>query len=77
MYDYPSDFMLNLFDRHGIEISQGSACSSGTSRPSLFLERMSLGKYAKNGLRLSHSCHLKLAEAENILSAMKIVLDKI
>jgi len=49
----PSDVALALFDLNGLQISAGSACSSGASKPSMVLLQMGLSKVAKNGLRLS------------------------
>lgn len=51
--DYPSDIALALFDVHGLEISAGSACSSGASKPSAVLVQKGLIDAAKNGLRIS------------------------
>ena len=48
-----SDIALALFDIHGLEISAGSACSSGAAKNSAILLQMGLGPVAKNGLRLS------------------------
>jgi cysteine desulfurase len=44
---------LALFDLNGLQISAGSACSSGASKPSMVLLQMGLSEVAKNGLRLS------------------------
>ncbi len=49
----PSDVALALFDIHGLEISAGSACSSGAAKPSAVLTQMGLTAVAKNGLRMS------------------------
>ncbi len=49
----PSDIALALFDLNGLQISAGSACSSGASKPSMVLLQMGLSEVAKNGLRLS------------------------
>lgn len=48
-----SDIALALFDLNGLEISAGSACSSGAAKESAVLLQMGLVAYAKNGLRLS------------------------
>lgn len=48
-----SDVALALFDLNGLEISAGSACSSGAAKPSAVLTEMGLESVAKNGLRLS------------------------
>jgi cysteine desulfurase len=49
----PSDIALALFDLNGLQISAGSACSSGSAKPSPVLLQMGLVDVAKNGLRLS------------------------
>jgi cysteine desulfurase len=51
--DLSSDIALALFDINGLEISAGSACSSGAARPSPVLLQKGLNQVAKNGLRLS------------------------
>ncbi len=53
LYGLSSDITLALFDLNGLEISAGSACSSGAAKDSVVLLQMGLGPYAKNGLRLS------------------------
>lgn len=61
-YHYTSDIALALFDVHGIEISAGSACSSGAAKESLVLLQMGRKEVSKNGLRIS--LPLKLCEEE-------------
>jgi cysteine desulfurase len=65
-----SDIALALFDINGIEISAGSACSSGAAKPSAVLLGMGLSSVAKNGLRLSMS----FASSEEDLNKMKACL---
>lgn len=62
-----SDIALALFDINGLEISAGSACSSGTARASGILVQTGVGEYAKNGLRIS----LPLQMNEELLSTIK------
>lgn len=50
---FTSDIALALFDIQGLEISAGSACSSGAAKDSKVLLHMGESKTAKNGLRLS------------------------
>lgn len=64
---YPSDIALAVFDLQGIEISAGSACSSGAAKPSQVLLQMELSQVAKNGLRLS----LPLDLNEELLNTIK------
>lgn len=51
--DLTSDIALALFDLNGIEISAGSACSSGAAKDSLILVHKKLKGVTKNGLRIS------------------------
>jgi cysteine desulfurase len=55
---YASDIALALFDLEGMEISAGSACSSGAAKESAVLTQMGLHKVARNGLRLSFNFQL-------------------
>jgi len=49
-----SDILCTLFDLQGMQVAQGSACSSGSSRPSRVLLKMGLPpECAKSALRLS------------------------
>lgn len=51
--NYSSDIALALFDVNGVEISAGSACSSGAAKDSAILLHKDLKAIAKNGLRFS------------------------
>lgn len=51
--NFPSDITLALFDVNGLEVSAGSACSSGSTKPSAVLVQMGLTNVSKNGIRLS------------------------
>ncbi|MFP5385707.1 MAG: cysteine desulfurase family protein [Bacteriovoracia bacterium] len=53
--DLTSDIALALFDINGLEISAGSACSSGAAKASAVLTQTGLIKVARNGLRISLS----------------------
>ncbi len=72
-----SDIALALFDLHGLEISAGSACSSGAARASDVLNHMGLFNVAKNGLRLSHSFHLNISDSEKIKGQLKKIFAKL
>jgi cysteine desulfurase len=61
-----SDLALAMFDLAGIEISAGSACASGTARPSAVLVQRGLGGIARNGLRVSWSFVLTAEERVQI-----------
>lgn len=70
-----SDKLLVMFDLKKIELSAGSACSSGRLKPSHVLSKMGYGDLAHHGLRFSFSPYMKLADAkiysEVILSVFK------
>lgn len=73
----PSDQMLMMFDMKKIELSAGSACSSGRLKPSRVLTKMGFGNLAQHGLRFSFSPTMTKADAklynEAILSVFKQV----
>ncbi len=58
LHSFASDIALALFDLEGMELSAGSACSSGAAKASVVLNQMGLEKVAKNGLRLSFNFEL-------------------
>ncbi len=72
-----SDIALALFDVNGIEISAGSACSSGAARPSAVLLQMGQDKVSKNGLRLSMAFSIIEEDLNKIQSMMKPVFNKL
>jgi cysteine desulfurase len=72
-----SDIALALFDLHGVEISAGSACSSGASKASVLMTHLGFKEKAKNGLRISLPFQLSEQEIEKIKGRFKIVLEKL
>lgn len=72
-----SDIALALFDLHGIQISAGSACSSGAAKASILLTHLGFKDHAKNGLRLSFSFSLTDTDRELIQQRLSVVLSKI
>lgn len=48
-----ADISLIQFDLAGLDVSSGSACSSGSVEPSPVLTAMGFGVLAKNGIRIS------------------------
>lgn len=72
-----SDIALALFDVNGIEISAGSACSSGAAKPSAVLLQMGQDKVSKNGLRLSMAFSIIEEDLNKIQSMMKPVFNKL
>jgi cysteine desulfurase len=75
--DHPSDIALALFDVHGLEISAGSACSSGAAKPSAVLLQMGLNAAAKNGLRLSMGFAVNQETLNKIISRLESVFNKL
>jgi cysteine desulfurase len=75
--DLSSDIALALFDVHGIEMSAGSACSSGAARPSPVLLQMGLNTVAKNGLRLSLAFAINEEDLDKIQARLAPVFSKL
>jgi len=72
-----SDISLALFDLHGLMISAGSACSSGTARPSSVLREAHLNAVARNGLRMSLNFATQEEEIVKIKNQLAQVFKKI
>lgn len=72
-----SDISLALFDLHGLMISAGSACSSGTAKPSSVLRESHLNSVARNGLRMSLNFATTIEEIEKIKGQLTQVLRKV
>lgn len=72
-----SDIALALFDINGVEISAGSACSSGAAKPSAVLMGMGLTSVAKNGLRLSMSFAANEEDLNKIQARLTPVFNKL
>lgn len=71
-----SDAVLIHFDLAGLDVSSGSACSSGTLEPSLTLQAMGFLEKSKNNIRLSlGACNLE--DEEEILERCRLILKKI
>lgn len=73
----PSDIALALFDLNGMEISAGSACSSGAAKPSQVLLQSGLSAVAKNGLRLSMGLTINEEFLNRIKSRLSQVFNKL
>lgn len=71
-----SDISLALFDLHGLMISAGSACSSGTAKPSSVLREAHLNGVARNGLRMSLNFATSEDEINKIKSEVSLVFKK-
>ena len=69
--DHSGESMLINLDRHRIAVSTGSACSSGSSKPSHVLQAMGLSeKRIKNAVRFSFG---KQTSESDILETLKIL----
>lgn len=72
-----SDIALALFDLQGLQISAGSACSSGAAKASAVLMQMGLTKFSKNGLRLSLPLQSNSDQIALIKARLLIIFEKI
>lgn len=77
LQDLSSDIALALFDINGLEISAGSACSSGAAKPSAVLLQMGLNSTAKNGLRLSMGFAVNEETLNKVESRLESVFNKL
>lgn len=75
--DLTSDVALALFDIHGLEISAGSACSSGAAKESPVLLQLGLKASAKNGLRLSMPFETGKEDLNRIQERMRLVFNRL
>lgn len=73
----PSDMSMPLFDLAGLEVSAGSACGSGTAKPSHVLLSIGEKKLARNGLRLSLPWDLSTISISDIKFKLTQVFEKI
>ena len=71
-----SDELLIHFDMAGIDVSAGTACSSGAGKPSLTLKSMGLEKFANNRIRFSLGKN-SIDEKDFILKKLEEVLAKL
>jgi cysteine desulfurase len=70
---HKSDVVLALFDQFGLEVSAGSACSSGSLKDSHVLMNIGFPEFSKNGIRISlnlwdinEKCHLIIDQLSKI-----------
>ena len=77
LHHLTSDIALALFDIHGLEISAGSACSSGAAKESAVLLHLGLNTTAKNGLRLSMPLEMDKDHLNKIQERMKLVFNRL
>lgn len=77
LHKLTSDIALAVFDVNGLEISAGSACSSGAAKASMVLTQMGLHPVAKNGLRLSLPFTLNEEDLNKIQDRLRLVFNKL
>jgi cysteine desulfurase len=68
-----SDIMLTRFDMHGLFISAGSACSSGSIEPPQVIMDMGYKDAAKSFLRISFSPLLNFDQSKLLSSVTKFI----
>ena len=77
LHNFTSDIALAVFDVNGIEVSAGSACSSGAAKASLILTQRGLQPVAKNGLRISLAFTLNEEDLNKIQDRLQLVFNKL
>jgi cysteine desulfurase len=77
LYKLSSDIALALFDINGLEISAGSACSSGAAKASLVLLQKGLDSSAKNGLRFSMGFQISEEDLNKIQDRLRPIFHKL
>lgn len=69
--------MVTAFDLAGIDISSGSACSSGLLKPSRVLMSMGYDKsQASSGIRFSWNPHIKSSELDDLFPRIREILNR-
>jgi cysteine desulfurase len=74
--DLTSDISLAVFDLAGLEVSAGSACSSGAAKDSAILLNLGKKDVAKNGLRLSLGFEISQEQIEEIIKKLKTIFSR-
>lgn len=74
---YSSDIVLALFDLNGLEISAGSACSSGAAKASIVMTHLGFKNEAKNGLRLSLPFNLSETQLTTIVEKLRQIISRL
>lgn len=74
---YTSDIALAVFDVNGVEISAGSACSSGAAKASLVLSHKGLIPVAKNGLRISLPFTINEEDLNKVQERLRMIFNKL
>ncbi len=71
-----SDAMLVHFDLQGLDVSTGSACTSGSLKPSLTLQAMGFKEGASQNIRLSFGRNL-LGKEDELLKKLESVFSRL
>jgi cysteine desulfurase len=73
----PGDSLLMNLDLHDIAVSTGSACSSGSQKPSHVLQAMGFdGERINNSVRFSLGRDTTEEEILNTIEVLKIIYEK-
>ncbi len=72
-----SDIALAMFDVSGVEISAGSACSSGTAKDSEILLSLGLSHVSKNGLRISLGPDFSRDQLQTLMKALSEIFKRV
>jgi cysteine desulfurase len=74
---HSSDITLALFDLNGLQISAGSACSSGAAKASIIMNHLGFKEEAKNGLRISLPFISSESQLASILTKISFIISKL
>ena len=74
---HSSDITLALFDLNGLQISAGSACSSGAAKASIIMNHLGFKDEAKNGLRISLPFLFSESQLASILTKISFIISKL
>ncbi len=74
---YSSDIALALFDLNGLQISAGSACSSGAAKPSILMTHLGFKDEAENGLRMSLPFNFSESQLTSIVEKLSLIISKL
>ena len=74
---HSSDITLALFDLNGLQISAGSACSSGAAKASIIMNHLGFKEEAKNGLRISLPFISSESQLTSIITKISFIISKL
>jgi len=78
LFDHPAEIVLAAFDMGGVDVSNGSACSSGTSKSSPLLMALGLDEQmAKQAIRLSLGAYTGSEDVGEIVKKIVPILQQL